>query len=198
MIGVVASGRLIAWSAESERPASSDGDAVRLARQGVPSAFDALVTRYQGRIFNLAYRLLRNREDAEDITQEAFLRAFRALPRLRDEGAFVHWLGRIAANLCASHLRSRGRRSEVVTDPLLLGDDPAAPGPTTTEEAQAVAHALVRLPAKHRLALTAFYLEGRSYQEAARLLGVPVATLKTRLYRGRRQLRDLLRGESQP
>jgi len=180
------------------RPWQADASVLDRARRGDRSAFDELVRRYQKRIYNLAYRILRSREDAEDVTQEAFLRAFRGLPRLRDETAFAHWLGRIASNLCLSRLRSPDRRAEVPTDPQLLPEPSAGPDDWSAEEmTHALRVALMHLPSKYRLAVTAFYLQGRSCEEAARLAGVPVHTLRTRLYRARCMLRDMLREDNQ-
>lgn len=170
----------------------NDDDAVLVlrARRGDPSAFDEIVRRHQTRIYNLAYRMLRSREDAEDVTQEAFLRAFDSLPRLRDRAAVGAWIARIAANLCVSWLRSRPRL-EVPTDPADLGSE--MPG-ARSDPAVQVREAVDRLPAKYRLAIVAFYLEDKSYEDAARALGVTVRALKTRLYRARNMLRESLQG----
>ncbi len=175
-------------------PSAEGGPAlVARARRGNPSAFDALVRRHQSRLYNLSYRMLRDAQEAEDVTQEAFLKAFQDLPRLRDDAAFAAWLGRIAANLCLSRLRSPARRLELPTDPGLM---PEA-AEVRAEQMVGLHYAIQQLPAKYRLAVVAFYLEGRSYEEAARLVGVPVRTLKTQLYRARQRLRDLLR-ETEP
>ena len=144
-------------------------------------------------MFNLAYRMLRQREDAEDITQEAFLKAFDALHRLRDDKALGSWICRIAANLCMGRLRSRARRAEMPQEPSSLEEAAQRfEDWTALDSAARVRDAIAHLPPKYRLAVIAFYLEGRSYDEAARVAGVPVLTLKTRLYRARRMLRDLL------
>ena len=90
---------------------------VARARRGDPSAFDEIVRRHQKRVYNLAYRMLRRHDDAEDVTQEAFLRAFESLPRLRKESAIGVWVCRIAANLCMSWLRSQSRGAEVTLNP---------------------------------------------------------------------------------
>jgi len=175
----------------------SDTDVLAQAKGGDPSAFDALVGRHQTRVYNLAYRLVRNREDAEDITQEAFFNTFKALPRLQEEGAFAHWLNRIVINLCYSRLRSRRRRPETLVDPLLLPEVVAGQEEWSLRElAATVTRALAQIPLKYRLAVTAYYLQGRSYDDAARLVGVPVRTFKTHLHRARRLLRALLQEES--
>jgi len=176
----------------SVAPDVADSNSVALARRGDPSALDELVRRHQTVVYNLAYRMLRHREDAEDVTQEAFLKAFEALPRLKDDAAFRSWLCRIAANLCLMRLRSRPERAELPTDVEAMPAYEQSESRSGVEVAISVRDAIAQLPPKYRLAVVAFYMEGRSYKEAARLAGVPVLTLKTRLYRARRMLRDLL------
>lgn len=177
----------------SVAPDVADSNCVALARRGDPSALDELVRRHQTVVYNLAYRMLRHREDAEDVTQEAFLKAFEALPRLKDDAAFRSWLSRIAANLCLMRLRSRRSRSELPADAQdWPSDHSRCESQSSSDAAISVRVAIAQLPPKYRLAVVAFYMEGRSYKEAARLAGVPVLTLKTRLYRARKMLRDML------
>jgi len=177
---------LFAGPAASEDRA--EADLVARARRGDPSAFEEIVRRHQARVYNLAYRMLRQREEAEDIAQEAFLKALAALPSLREPGALGAWLARITASLCLSRLRSPSRRREVAVE------HPVAEGPDAEarEFVSSVRAAVARLPHHYRLAIVCFYLEGRSYEEAARIAGVGVRTLKTRLYRARVLLRGLL------
>jgi len=174
------------------RKGDGSSDLVARARRGDPSAFDEIVRRHQKRVYNLAYRMLRRREDAEDITQEAFLRAFASLPRLRDDRAVGTWVCRIAANLCLSWLRSKAHRSEVPLEsaplPQLMPDEQGA----SAEIVRRTRAALARHPPAYRLAIAAYHLEGCSYREAAGVCGVGVPTLKTRLYRARKMLREML------
>lgn len=173
-------------------PEAADSRLLALARRGDPSALDELVRRHQTVVYNLAYRMLRQREDAEDVTQEAFLKAFEALPRLKDDAAFRSWLSRIAANLCLMRLRSRPERAGLPSEVDRMPAYGRSESHSGADVAISVRDAIAQLPPKYRLAVVAFYIEGRSYKEAARLTGVPVLTLKTRLYRARRMLRDLL------
>jgi len=160
---------------------------VARARRGDPSAFEEIVRRHQDRVYNLAYRMLRNHEDAEDLTQEAFLRVFESLSRLRDDRALGAYITRVTANLCISWLRTKRRRSEQTADPAQLASIPAS----GDSELQAQLRAAVsELAPKYQLAITAFYLEGRSYEEAAYALGISTRALKTRLYRARAMLRQ--------
>jgi RNA polymerase sigma-70 factor (ECF subfamily) len=188
-----AAGRLEWWLllAGSEHQRDRVGELVARARRGDPSAFDEIVRRHQRQVYNLAYRMLRRHEDAEDVTQEAFLRAFESLPRLQEEGAVGAWVCRIAGNLCVSWLRAKERRREVSADLQHLPAQETV-GPETEEIVRRTREAVARLPPRYRLAIVAYYLEGRSYKEAARAAGVAVRTLKTRLYRARKMLREML------
>ena len=171
----------------SHRREESLADVVHRARRGDPSAFEEIVRRHQYRVYNLAYRMLRDHDDAEDLTQEAFIRVLESLPRVRDDRALGAYITRVAANLCLTWLRARTRRPEQTTDPIDLASVPAPGGSELHEHLRA---AVSDLAPKYRLAVTAFYLEGRSYAEAARALGISARALKTRLYRARTMLRQ--------
>ena len=170
----------------SHRREDSVADIVSRARRGDPSAFEEIVRRHQYRVYNLAYRMLRDHDDAEDLTQEAFLRVFQSLPRLRHDRALGAYITRVAANLCLTWLRTRRRHPEQTTDPTDLASVPTPAGSERHEQLQA---AVSDLAPKYRLAVTAFYLEGCSYKEAAHILGITPRALKTRLHRARTMLR---------
>ena len=159
---------------------------VHRARRGGPSAFEEIVRRHQHRVYNLAYRMLRGHDDAEDLSQEAFIRVFQSLPRLRDDRALGAFITRVAANLCLTWLRSRRRHPEQTTNPTDLASVPAPAAPERHEQLRA---AVSDLAPKYRLAITAFYLEGCSYAESAYMLGITPRALKTRLHRARTMLR---------
>jgi len=167
----------------------SVADVVSRARRGDPSAFEQIVRRHQNRVYNLAYRMLRDHDDAEDLTQEAFLRLFQSLPRLRDDRALGAYITRVAANLCLTWLRTRRRRPEQTTDPTDLASVSAPVGSEPHEQLRA---AVSDLAPKYRLAITAFYLEGCSHKEAAHILGITPRALKSRLYRARAMLKQAL------
>jgi RNA polymerase sigma-70 factor, ECF subfamily len=176
--------------------ASESTQLVTRARRNDPDAIEQLIRLYQNRILTLAFRMLRNREDAEDIAQEAFLKAFAQLQRLHDDAAFGAWVGRIAANLCLAKLRHKSAKAEILTDPTVLcAQADNAEQWIDHQEAEAIRNAVAQLPTKYRWALVSFYVEGRSYEETAKLAGIPTLTLKTRLYRARQLLRDKLVAE---
>ncbi len=174
----------------------SDAELVARARQGDEAAFERLVLRHQRYAFNMAYRVLDDYAEAEDATQEAFVRAWRGLPGFRREAKFTTWLYRIVHNLCLNRL-PRLRRELLQTEPLeevLANPDPAPPDRFDAQERMAFLHAqLERLPEKYRLVLTLRYLQDFSYAEIAAALDLPMGTVKTHIHRARRLLTERLR-----
>jgi RNA polymerase sigma-70 factor (ECF subfamily) len=146
----------------------------------------------------LAYRVargvLRNTADAEDVAQEAFLRAYRRFERLRDRGRFRAWLVRIAFRLAIDRLRSSKRREVRETLWSETSPRPSTEDLAATSEFQAHLHrALEELPEKHRLVLLLGAIEGHSLEEVAEILSLPVGTVKSRLFFARKQLAEKLR-----
>lgn len=176
-------------------PEDDDGHWVRRARAGDAGAFEHLVVRYQRRIFNLALRLLGSRADAEDATQEAFVRAFASLASFRGESRFGTWLYRVAVNACHDLLRRRQREHPGGTEPAPATPRGAAEasGPERVAERAEVRllleRALAELPVEYRAAVVLRDLHDLSYEEIAHVLGVAVGTVKSRIHRGRRWLR---------
>lgn len=175
------------------------------ARRGDVAAFNRLVDAYQSLAYNVAYRTLGQAETAADATQDAFLAAFRGIREFRG-ASFRAWLLRIVVNTCYDCLRRQRRRPadslEALVEQEHAGEplDPS-PGPERTalqrETAALIQRLLDELPAEQRLAVVLCDVQGLSYEEAAEALAVPLGTVKSRLARGRAQLRDALaaRGE---
>ncbi len=173
--------------------ACEDENLVRRASDGDAGAFGELVRRHQGRVRGLLIRLGGDAALADDLAQETFLRAHRGLPGFESRARFTTWLHRIAFNLFLNH-RSRSRAHHslpqryeaeaVATDS--MGN------PARVEAHRDVSAALQALPVPYRAALALYYLEGFSYPEAARVLGVPLGTLKTHIHRGKRLMRQRL------
>lgn len=173
-----------------------DASLVDRACAGDGSAFDALVRRYHGYVFGLAYRLCGNRETAEDVCVEAFCEAYRGLPRFRPQAAFRAWLHRVALNVCLEHLRQERTQRRYLPE-AELADDLSDAADTcelalTNARAEQVQQAIEALPEHQKLTICLFYLEERSCAEIAQLLHVPRNTVKTRLFYGTRALRHLL------
>jgi len=167
---------------------ADDLAAVDRVLAGDPAAFEGIVRRWQGPLVNLAYRFCRDRGRAEDLAQEAFLRAYRGLGHWRREGRFSTWLFALATNV----YRTEIRRIPQTPVPLDLVDPPGAAETADAgdeDRRQAIRRAVDALPAKYRDALIVFYFREMDIATAAAMLGVPEGTLKARLSRAR----DLLR-----
>ncbi len=177
---------------------------VESARGGDQQAFRELVVLHQDRAYGLALRITRSPADAEEVAQDAFVRAWLALPRFRGESSFATWLHRIVARRAMDRwnaLSSRRGREVGVDEAALLpaADSPAAPaGHGSIEEAARARHLerlVLELPAAQRAAVTLYYYEGRSVEQAAAILDMPVNTVKTHLARARAALRQALTRE---
>ncbi len=186
-----------------ERPAAlrmtwTDEELVARSISGDADSFNELVLRWERPIFALAYRTIGREEDARDVCQETFLRAFRALPGFRGQAKFSSWLYRIALNLCRDWVR-RERRAPIVQLPedVDLMEMAAATEPSESIEelvsrkdlVEAVERAMALLPEEQRTAIVLKEYHGLTFQEIADLVGCPLSTVKTRLYQGLTVLR---------
>jgi RNA polymerase sigma-70 factor (ECF subfamily) len=175
----------------------TDDELIGRVRKGETRFFAELVERYQDPVYAMALRLLKSAGDAEDVAQEAFLRAYRGLEGFRGEARFSTWLYRITWNLCADWLR-RNRKPGRMTQDIDGGTEIAdgkvdlEKGLLAAEEARAVRRALDGLEEKYRSALILLYYQKLSYDQIAMILGVPMKTVETRLYRARKLLRKRL------
>ena len=181
---------------------TSDEELVARATAGDHDAFAQLVTRWERPIYALAYRTLRREEEARDVVQDAFLRAYRGLKGFKGEAKFSSWLYRITLNLCRDWMRKE-RRAPVAqvpkgTDPLDLADQQAAPTESVEdlvarrEMSAAVQLAMADLPEEQRTAIMLKEYHGLTFQEIAEMLDCPLSTVKTRLYQGLSVLRRRL------
>ena len=175
----------------------TDEELVLLARQGDPDAFDQLVARHQGAVYRAALAALRVREDAEEVAQDAFIRAWKALGRFRGDSSFRTWILRIVWNRAISHRRGVAgwlRRATPIADvaePATRGAD----GHADVHNAQLYAHvvsAIQALTPKLRDALLLAQSGEYQYDEIARMLGVPLGTVKWRISEARRKVRETL------
>ncbi len=169
---------------------------VERARAGDQAAFRELVTLHQDRAFGLALRITRSRADAEEVAQDAFVRAWLGLSRFRGESSFATWLHRIVARRALDRLRELKavRGHEVEVDEAEILPDPAGPGAAGADleaamRAKRLERLVLELPAAQRAAVTLYYYEDRSVEQVAAVLGMPENTVKTHLSRARAALR---------
>ena len=175
---------------------SDPSDEVLLAAhlRGDPAAFGQLVARHERRIYGLCLRILGNREDAEDATQEAFVAALRKASSFRRAAAFSTWLYRIAVNAATDQARRRGRARLAALDPedAGLAVDPGGELGEVVAAAVTVQTALAQVPEEFRVAVVLCDLYRLPYADAAQILEVPVGTVKSRVFRGRAALAERL------
>jgi RNA polymerase sigma-70 factor (ECF subfamily) len=176
----------------------SDQELIARCREGDIEAFGQLFARYERLVYRFAYRMLGDADDADDIKQETFLKAYRALPSFRGECSLLTWLLKVAGNLCRDRLKSRARRSEVELMPEMetelrdqgdFGADPAEL--LERKDLVSTAHKVLNnLPDAHREMILMRDVEGLSYQQIADILDCSVASVKLRLFRARRGFKD--------
>jgi RNA polymerase sigma-70 factor (ECF subfamily) len=171
---------------------------IRRCQQGDKLAVEALIRRYQNYVFRLCFLVMRNEQDAEDMTQETFIRAFRALPRfeIRQGVSFEAWLYRIAVNCCRSRMRRKWYQvlpwpdpaPQIVAEP----DDQPDRLIVQSERRDEILEAVDSLGDKHRLVVILRYYAGLSNEEIAQALDIPSGTVRSRLHTARQRLRTLL------
>lgn len=184
-----------------------DGELISMCKRGDTDAFGQLVDKYQQKVYNIAFRMTNNHEDALDLAQESFLRVYRALASYKGESAFSTWVFRIASNVCLDEMRKRKRQPRIAlsTDSLMAGDEGDYPieiaaGEGSSPEQQLlqgemrkeITDALHTVSEEHRLVLVLRDIEGYSYEEIADMVGVNIGTIKSRLNRARLALREVL------
>ena len=182
-----------------------DQQLVLQAQGGDKHAFGLLVAKYQRRLGRLISRFVRDAAEAEDVTQEAFIKAYRALPSFRGESAFYTWLYRIGINTAKNHLVSLGRRpptstqfdaeeSENFEGSDLLQEVSTPENELMSKEVAVVVNdTLQKLPEDLRTALTLREIEGLSYEEIAEIMGCPIGTVRSRIFRARETIATNLR-----
>jgi RNA polymerase sigma-70 factor (ECF subfamily) len=182
----------------------TDKELVKRVQKGDLEAFDMLFSRYQGKILNLISRYVRDTEEVQDVAQEAFIKAYRALPRFRGDSAFYTWLYRIAINTAKNHLVARSRRPPSMdvdvedadyrddADMLRESEDPESA--LKRDQLKAVIDAAIgELPEDLRSALTLREFDGLSYEQIAQILECPVGTVRSRIFRAREHIEQRMR-----
>jgi RNA polymerase sigma-70 factor (ECF subfamily) len=181
---------------------TDDGTLVERVRGGDVAAFEPLVEKYRQRVYRVAFNVLRDQEDARDVAQEAFVKAYKALPSFRGQSAFYTWLFRIVMNVAHDKARQRGAAGRAfgtervteeewkrtMSDP---GEEPDAAAARAEQRAR-ITRALEALPEHHRAIIMLSDLEGLSYREIADVLNIPMGTVMSRLHNARKRLRSVL------
>lgn len=184
----------------------ADAELVERVKAGDKRAFELLVSKYQRKVARLISRLIRDPAEVEDITQEAFIKAYRALPNFRGESAFYTWLYRIAVNTAKNSLATQSRRPYTVAefqggeegesfsaaDVVEDVDTPEA-SMHSRQVAETVNRAIEALPADLRTAITLREIEGLSYEEIAQAMNCPIGTVRSRIFRAREAIAQELR-----
>jgi len=183
---------------------SSDKEIIDRALSGDQRAYSDLVNKYRDLIFNLIYRMIGNREEAEDLVQEVFIKAFTALSTFNEQYAFSTWLYKIAVNHCIDALRKKKLRTLPLDKPISFKDKELkreypdlSPGPEgkllSEERAEIVQKAIHSLPEKYRTVILLRHTEEKSYEEISAILNIPLGTVKARLFRARELLKKKLK-----
>lgn len=179
---------------------SPDRDLIVRARRGDRDAFGELVRSTQNAVFNVCYRLLGERREAEDLAQETFIRAWDKLHTFDPQRPFLPWVRRVAANLCLNHLSARGSDLPELNEE----HDLAAPGTTPPllveqrQQAEKIRAALLRLPPRYRIAIELRHFQELSYEEMAQALNCPLSDVKSDLFRARKLLAEKLKDPDFP
>ena len=182
-----------------------DQQLVERVQRGDKAAFDLLVSKYQRKIFRLLSRLIRDQAEVEDVAQEAFIKAYRALPNFRGDSAFYTWLYRIAINTAKNHLVSLGRRAPTTTEADIEEAETFDDGEQlrdlntpdsmllTKQVGEAVNRAIDQLPEDLRTAIVLREIEGLSYEEIAESMNCPIGTVRSRIFRAREAIAQELK-----
>ena len=209
MVSKVLAKTLVA-SPERQQEADTDWSVVRRVQEGDVAAFDALVVKYRERVYAVVYNMTSNREDASDLTQDAFIKAFQSINRFQGQSSFFTWLYRIAVNSTLSHLRKAKLRSffsfekiheDDKTTELLaqLTDKKGADREVFVKELQEkLNEAMQKLSIKHRTVVTLFEIDGLSHEEIAEVVGCSVGTVRSRLHYAKQLLQSELQSYLRP
>ena len=179
----------------------SDGSLVSQTQRGETEAFSELVRRYQNSVFNVCYRMLAERRDAEDLTQETFIRAHQRLGSFDKERAFGPWIRRVADNMCLNHIKAQNPATELRDDErdyqYETGENNPDGKQQSSEEKGDIRTAILDLPANYRAAIELRHYQEMSYKEISSQLNIPVTDVKSHLFRARKLLAKRIRSDDQ-
>ena len=182
----------------------TDSILINQAKSGDDQAYDKLLNKYRNSVYNLVYRMVRDIQEAEDLTQEAFIKAFNSLAQFNEEYAFSTWLYKIATNNCIDFFRKRKLQTLSLDKPIQYKDSEIhheIPDPElnpeknilATERSSLIREAIETLPEKYYTAIILRHTEEKSYEEIAEILHLPIGTVKARIFRAREMLNKALK-----
>jgi RNA polymerase sigma-70 factor (ECF subfamily) len=200
------SSKIVADHGPSDTVEPDDGTLVKRCQAGDSSAFNELVTRYRTKVFTMVYGMVQNEQDAWDLAQEGFLKAWRSIHRFKGQSSFYTWLYRIMTNVTIDSLRRKGIHGEAEFDDR-ISPDSVEPGSRTTpssvplpykkvehnEIRQRIDQAIAKLSAEHRAVIVMKEIEDLQYSEIAEILECSIGTVMSRLFYARKKLQSLLR-----
>jgi len=181
----------------------TEKDLIQKAKRGDQDAFGQLVLAHQNKVYTICVHMVTNREEAEDLAQEAFLKAWRSLSSFQEESSFATWMHRLTTNVCLDHLRKQTRRQNIAATVSLDDEESGWSEPADhsqdpqvhlerEERKRALGRALAQLPEGHRQVILMREVSGLSYQEIADALDADLGTVKSRIARARERLRKIL------
>lgn len=192
-------------SSPIDHDAVADADLVRQAQSGDTHAFDQIVTRYRGKVFGMCYQLIQNEQDAWDLAQDSFVKAWRALPSFKGDSSFYTWIYRIAHNTCYDWLRKRkiesaGEFNDEIHRTVAAGAEAVPRDNLRPDEVlknmelgDRIQQAIAQLTPDHRTIIVLREVEGQSYEEIAKIMETSVGTVMSRLFYARKKLQELLK-----
>jgi RNA polymerase sigma-70 factor (ECF subfamily) len=192
-------------SSQNEADAVADADLVRTAQSGDSRAFDELVTRYRGKVYGMCYHLVQNDQDAWDLSQEAFIKSWRALGSFKGDSSFYTWIYRIAHNCSYDWLRKKriqsdGEYNDELGKPIAAGAEAVPKGDRRPDEVLKnrelgvrIKDAIAQLSPDHRMVILLREVEGQSYEEIAEVMECSLGTVMSRLFYARKKLQELLK-----
>lgn len=178
----------------NDRQKFSDLELVQQTKAGDTEAYSELMRRHQQVIYNLCYRFMRDSSQAEDMSQEAFLKGYRLLHGFRGDCTFSTWLYRVAGSVCLTEIARRKRRGETALLPQHM-EQVLAPQAEPSDMPEKIRGCVSQLSQRYATIITMYYLKGLPYEEIAQVLNIPMGTLKTWMFRARKQLRKVLETE---
>ena len=189
---------------DADERKKEDRQLIQSARSGDEKAFEKLLKKYRNLVYSVMVRMVRNPQEAEDLTQEAFIKAFGALQSFNEEYAFSTWLMKIASNNCIDFLRKKKLRTQSIDEPVKYKDESLQfelqdhePTPErnmlNTERSRMINDAIEALPKRYREVIVLRHKEEKSYEEIAELLHLPLGTVKARIFRAREMLNKSIR-----